>query len=92
LSPAGCQLTATGYQTDTTIRCAAKATGNRLTVTFVSFGDGKLVNRYGVRLYSVGQPLISLSRQGGGLVTTWQGYTPGLNTHTRPGAYFQKAP
>lgn len=91
ISPNGCRLTAQGYQTNTTIRCAAKASGDRLDVSFVSFGDGKLTNQYGVKLYNVGQPLVSLRRQAGGLTTTWQGYKPGLEAHEKPGAYFKKA-
>lgn len=88
----GCRLTAKGYQTDTTIRCAAKPAGDRLDVTFVSFGDGKLVNQYGTRLYTVGQPLLSLRRQGGGLVTTLQGYRPGPEGQKAVGAFFKKTP
>lgn len=86
-----CRLTALGYQTNTVIRCAAKANGGRLDVSFVSFGDGALTNQYGVRLYSVGQRLFSLSRQGGGIQTTWGAYTPGLESHEKPGVYFKPA-
>ncbi len=45
--------------------------GDRLDISFVSFGDGKLTNQYGVKLYNVGQPLVSLRRQGSGLRETF---------------------
>ena len=84
LKPKSCRLTALGFQTNTTIRCAAKANGPRLDVTFVSFGDDALTSQY-----SVGQRLLSLRRQGGGVVTTWGAYTPQMDAHNKPGVYFK---
>ena len=72
--PEGCRLVAQGFQTDETIRCKAMPDGDRLLVTFVSFGTGKVENKYGVKLYSVGQPLFAIAEAPNGLVTTWQGY------------------
>ena len=89
VGPKGCRFTANGYQTNTTIRCAAKATGDRLDVTFVSFGDGSVKNQFGVQLYKPGQTMFSLRRQGGRLTTTWQGYTPQMEQNEKPGAYFK---
>lgn len=86
-----CRLTALGYQTNTAIRCTAKAAGDRLDIAFVSFGDGKVTNAYGVKLYDVGQTLFSLKRQGGGVMTTWGAYRPGLEGHEKPGVYFKRA-
>ncbi len=73
--PEGCRVVAQGFQTDETIRCKAMPDGNRLLVTFVSFGNGKVENKYGVKLYSPGQPLFVISQAPNGLVTTWQGYS-----------------
>ncbi len=72
--PDGCRLIAQGYQTEETIRCKAMPDGDRLLVTFVSFGTGTVENKYGVKLYSVGQPLFAIAQAPNGLVTTWQGY------------------
>ena len=73
--PEGCRLLAQGFQTDETIRCKAMPYGDRLLVSFVSFGNGKVENKYGVKLYSPGQPLFAISQAPNGFVTTWQGYS-----------------
>jgi hypothetical protein len=76
IAPGACRLRARGYQTDTTIRCRAVAVGaDRLQVVFVSNGDGRVVNQYGVAQYRPGQPLLLLERHGGRMTTLWQGYT-----------------
>ena len=72
--PDGCRLVAQGFQTDETIRCKAMHDGDRLLVSFVSFGTGKVENKYGVKIYSPGQPLFAISQAPNGFVTTWQGY------------------
>ena len=72
--PDGCRLVAQGFQTDETIRCKAMPDGDRLVVSFVSFGSGKVENKYGVKLYSPGQPLFVIAQAPNGLATTWQGY------------------
>lgn len=87
----GCRLTAKGYQTDSEIRCKATPSAGRLDVSFLSFGDGKVENKYGVKLYSVGQPLFSIARKGAALTTTWQGYSKALVAPRPAGAYFKKA-
>ena len=73
--PQSCRLVAQGFQTDDTIRCKAMPDGDRLLVSFVSFGDGKIENKYGTKLYSVDQPLFAIAQGPNGLVTTWQGYS-----------------
>lgn len=73
--PDGCRLVAKGFQTDETIRCKAMPDGDRLLVSFVSFSSGKVENKYGVKLYSPGQPLFAIAQAPNGLVTTWQGYS-----------------
>lgn len=83
----GCRLHAEGYQTDTTIRCIATPRGDRLQVTFLSYGDGSLLNVYGNRIYSVGQVLFTLSRDSGGMVTTWGAYAP-TDRKAPPARYF----
>lgn len=60
LRPGVCRLTAQGFQTDETIRCQARTTGDRLDVIFKSFGDGKVSNKYGVAEYSAGATLLVL--------------------------------
>ncbi|MET0273364.1 MAG: DUF5991 domain-containing protein [Phenylobacterium sp.] len=89
VGPKGCRFTANGYQTNTTIRCAAKAGADRLDVKFVSFGDGSVKNQFGVQLYKPGQTMFSLSREGGRLITTWGAYTPQMKQNEEPAIYFK---
>ena len=70
-----CRLTAEGYQTDEHIRCKATANGDKLDVTFVSFKDGGMNNQFGKKIYTVNQPLFTLTKQGNAIATTWQGYS-----------------
>ena len=85
--PDGCRLVAQGFQTDETIRCKAMPDGDRLLVTFVSFGTGKVENKYGVKLYSPGQPLFAIAEAPNGLVTTWQGYSKALGDGASSAAF-----
>lgn len=85
----GCRLVAQGYQTDDTIRCKAMPDGDRLLVSFVSFDTGKIENKYGVKLYSVDQPLFAIVRTALGLDTTWQGYSKAA-VEGAPSAAFKK--
>ncbi|WP_425069818.1 DUF5991 domain-containing protein [Reyranella sp.] len=87
--PEGCRLVAQGFQTDENIRCKAMPDGDRLLVSFVSYGDGKVENKYGVKLYSVGQPLFAIAEAPNGLVTTWQGYAKAAG-ESAPTAAFKK--
>ena len=88
IGPAGCRIVAQGFQTDNSIVCKAAPDGNKLNVAFVSFGDGRIENKYGVRQYKVDQPLFSMTRTPAGLVTTWHGYT--VADGAKPGTYFKK--
>ena len=87
--PEGCRLIAKGFQTDENIRCKAMPDGDRLLVTFVSYGNGKVENKYGVKLYSVGQPLFAIAEAPNGFVTTWQGYAKAAG-ESAPTAAFKK--
>ena len=88
--PEGCRLVAQGYQTDDTIRCKAMPDGDRLLISFVSFGNGKVENKYGVKLYSVDQPLFAIAKTSSGLDTTWQGYSKAA-VEGAPSAAFKKS-
>ena len=87
--PEGCRLVAEGFQTDETIRCKAMPDGDRLLVSFVSFGSGKAENKYGVKLYSPGQPLFAIARAPNGLATTWQAYAEAVGDGA-PSVAFKK--
>lgn len=87
--PEGCRLIAKGFQTDENIRCKAMPDGDRLLVTFVSYGNGKVENKYGVKLYSFGQPLFAIAEAPNGFVTTWQGYAKAAG-ESAPTAAFKK--
>lgn len=90
--PDGCRLVARGFQTDETIRCKAMPDGDRLLVSFESFGSGKVENKYGVKLYSPGQPLFAISRAPNGLATTWQGYAKAVDDGPTSGAFKKVGP
>ena len=70
-----CRIDAEGYQTNEHIRCKATANGDKLDVTFVSFKDGGMNNQFGKKIYTVNQPLFTLTKQGNAIATTWQGYS-----------------
>ncbi len=90
LTVGDCRLRAQGYQTDEEIRCTAAPRGSGLELRFKSYADGQTVNKYGTKIYTVGEPLLTLSRPGGKLVTRFQGYRVSLKTKA-PGTYFRKA-
>lgn len=69
---AQCQLTISGFQTDETLLCTAKAQGNSLALHFKSHEDGRLVNAHGVAVYTPGALLLTLERPATGpLITRW---------------------
>lgn len=89
LTAGDCRLRAQGLQTDEEIRCTAQPRGSGLELRFRSFGDGRLTNKYGTKVYEVGAPLLTLSRPGGKLTTRFQAYRVSLKTKAA-GAYFRK--
>ena len=54
--------------------CKATADGDKVEAAFVSFRDGAMLNRFGVRQYTASQPLFTLTRRGDAIATTWQSY------------------
>lgn len=74
LTVATCKLTAQGYQTDEIVLCSTKPITDGIDVAFKSYGDGELTDKYGNAVYSVGDPLFSLQRVEGKIVTRWKGY------------------
>ncbi|MDO9488061.1 MAG: DUF5991 domain-containing protein [Sphingomonadaceae bacterium] len=89
LTAGDCRLKAQGVQTDEDIRCTAQPRGSGLELRFKSYGDGKLTNKYGTKIYEVGAPLLTLSRPGGKLTTRFQDYRVSLKTRAA-GSYFRK--
>jgi hypothetical protein len=89
LTDVRCSLTAQGLQTDESIRCSVHPVANGLQIRFVSAADGSLLNRFGRQDHQKGQPLFTLTRRGGRLVTSWQGYALKPDKAT-PGSYFVK--
>lgn len=89
IGPKSCRIDAEGYQTDEHLLCTAIPRGDAIELRFRSYADGSVVNRYGVKLYKVGQPLFTLSHKDGQLMTTWQGYI-GKPDPALPGSYFIK--
>ena len=89
LTGSDCRIKAQGYQTDEEIVCTAAPKGDALELRFKSYGDGKTVNKYGTRIYAVGEPLLTLSKPGGKLTTAFQSYR--VNKKPAPGVFFKKA-
>lgn len=92
LSDHGCAITEEGFQTDLAITCAAQPIPNGVTITFVSYGDGGLLNQYGVAVYKPGEVLFSLSHDGAGrLITRWGSLQPDF-VRNPTGPYFALVP
>ena len=83
--PTGCTIVAQGYQTDEQIRCKAVPNGDKLDVSFVSYGDGKLVNRFGTKIYEPNQKLFVVGRKGNAYTTEWAGYSMNKTIGAAPG-------
>ena len=56
------EITADGYQTSNTILCTTRKRGNSIQLRFLSYPGGGLENEYGVKLYEVGDVLITLTK------------------------------
>lgn len=91
LSAGDCRITGQGFQTDETIICqVVERPGNLIDVNFVSYGDGGVVNAFGVQPYQPGTRLFSLSNRNGTIWTGWGAYSPFENR--RPvGRHFRRA-
>ena len=90
ITPKSCRLRAEGYQTDETILCGVTPRASGIEITFKSYGDGGVTDKYGNAVYSVGDPLFALERRGGKLLTRWKGYPlPDDKAHPA-GMYFRR--
>ncbi len=90
LTPTTCRFSAEGYQTDEDITCTATRTSDRVDVAFKSYADGSTNDAYGNAVYSVGDSLFALERNGAQVFTRWKGYTlPDEKPH-RPAVYFTR--
>jgi hypothetical protein len=92
LTDHGCTLGEAGFQTDLAIICAAQAIPDGVAITFVSYGNGALVNDYGVAVYKPGERLFSLVDDGAGrVITHWGSLQPDF-VHDTTGNYFRRVP
>ncbi len=89
LSGDGYRITAQGWQTDETIRCAARPNGSVIDINFVSYGDGSVRNVHGIQRYKPGERLFSLSNKRGTIWTGWGAYSPWENDKPL-GKHFKK--
>lgn len=89
LSADGCRITAQGWQTNETIRCAAQPSGGVININFVSYGDGSVRNVHGIQRYKPGERLFSLSNKHGAIWTGWGSYSPWENSEPL-GKYFKR--
>ena len=82
-----CLLRIEGFQTDETILCKLRGDARSISVEFHTYGDGRIVNAYGTKLYEIGAPLFSMD-QSGALMTRWQALTPdGVGAGTAAAAF-----
>ena len=83
-----CLLQIEGFQTNETIVYKIDGDAAAITVSFHTYGDGRTVNVYGIRVYDVGAPLFGLGRSGASLMTYWKALTPeGVSTDTQVPAF-----
>lgn len=85
-----CLIESTGFQTDERLGCRLAGDADAVHVTFASYGDGRLVNRFGVARYTPGEVLFVLTRKGAAITTTWRGFTGGEGQANATGAFFRK--
>ena len=92
-----CELDLVGYQKDETILCTTTINNNRLALQFKSYADGRMVNKYDVARYRVGETLFSLekySAKNGGkqnqYIPHWLAYTPFGSDRKNAKDYFEK--
>lgn len=71
-----CLLRIEGFQTDETIVCKLDGDATSVAVKFHTYGDGRLVNAYGTKLYEIGTTLFALRRTGPVVLTEWQALGP----------------
>jgi hypothetical protein len=82
-----------GFQADETLLLDAETRQDgALALKFRSFGDGRLVNTYGVALYRPGAVMLVLERRSDGvLLTQWKALQPPFEDLKRDGVYFRLA-
>ena len=81
---------ASGYMTDSRLRCDTRTEGNRLNLYFHSYPDGGTANQYGVELYRKGDLLLSLERIGPQRRPRYRVVWGKLNTDFRRRVFFRK--
>ena len=83
-------MDAAGFQVSISLRCAAKAEGNRLNLYFESYREDNITEPY-----RRGQLLLSLrrstSRGKARILTYWAAYRPAFRTARSGRVYFRKA-
>ena len=91
-----CELNADGYQTYDRILCTTAMNKNQLTLQFKSYADGRLVNKYDVARYKVGETLFLLEKadtknaKKNRYIAHWGAYTPFGNQRKNVKDYFEK--
>lgn len=86
-----CALTAIGYQSNEHIICSIDGNGQQIEVKFISYTNGKIVNKYDVAQYKPNQILFELKRSGTGLVTTWRAFATNMEQgQNMSSSYFKK--
>ena len=85
-------IESSGFQTDETILCDAKASDNELILLFRSYSDGRIVNKYDAQVYQPGEALLTLKLASDGkeLLTFWQAFTLNDENAESGKVYFTK--
>ena len=82
----GCTLSAQGYQTMMRMQCTATPSGaSMVTIKFYKFGADNVRGRH-----TMGERLLTLTRDGGGIQTQLEGLNPASDATARQGRLFRK--
>lgn len=83
-----CSITIEGFQVSEAIICKTNSVGSHLDVTFQSYDNGAILNKYGISVYKPNDSLVQLEREQE-LITTWGKLLPD-EALAKKGKYFKK--
>ncbi len=87
IDASSCKLNIDGFQVEDRILCNAVSNDDVLSVKFKSYGNGSLLNDFGVSVYKVHDVLFSLTKSSDVLITKWITESPD-DISSKEGRYF----
>jgi hypothetical protein len=86
-----CSISIYGFQTSEDILCTPRVDAQGLTLLFKEYATGKTTNQYDVAVYKVGAPLLAMSKNAQGqITTTWHQLLAQEDPPRPSGKYFVK--